>query len=83
MGKKAFWKSKTFWGAVLSAAVTLWEYVAVPVFGLPHVPQELFGILNALGITVVIYGRAKADRPLGVRDEKPPYDVDYTRTRTR
>jgi len=72
MGKKAFWRSKTFWGAVLSAVVTLWEYVAVPLFGAPHVPRELFGLLNALGITVVVYGRAVATQPLGVRDEPAP-----------
>ncbi len=68
MEKKAFWKSRTFWGAVISALATIWEYVVVPAFGAPHIPEQVFAVLQMLGISVVVYGRAVADKPLGLSD---------------
>ena len=72
--KKAFWKSKTFWGMVVTAIVLFYQALEQAV-GLPPIPDEVLKLLGAAGLLLVGYGRAVADKPLGLSD--------YGRTRTR
>jgi len=72
--KKAFWKSKTFWGMVITAVVLFYQALQ-QAFGLPPLPDDLLKMLGAAGLLLVGYGRAVADRPLGL--------TDYSRARTR
>ncbi|NCD17746.1 MAG: hypothetical protein EOL91_10655 [Actinobacteria bacterium] len=56
MEKKEWWKSKTVWSGLV--AVLLAAYAtAASQFGLPPVPEWMFGILGALGI----YSRSVAN----------------------
>jgi hypothetical protein len=55
MDNKKWWQSKTVWAGVV--AVILAAYgTAASQFGLPPIPEWVFGILGALGI----YGRTTA-----------------------
>jgi len=72
--KKAFWKSKTFWGMVVTAIVLFYQAME-QAFALPPIPDEVLKLLGAAGLLLVGYGRAVADKPLGLSD--------YGRARTR
>jgi len=64
--QKAFWKSKTFWGAFLLVFVNIYEGWLVPTFGLPHLPQEFYVLMNAFGFTLNMYGRKTASTDIGL-----------------
>jgi len=72
--KKAFWKSKTFWGMVVTAIVLFYQALE-QALGLPPIPDEVLKLLGAAGLLLVGYGRVVADKPLGLSD--------YSRARTR
>jgi hypothetical protein len=58
--KKPWWQSKTVWAGV--ATVILVAYTEAGVFfGLPPVPEFVYGILGVLGI----YGRVTAKAEVG------------------
>lgn len=80
---KPFWKSKTFWAALLTGVIGLWNSLA-PETGLPPVPEWVLVVLAALGL----YGRATAQGPLslgGGSDAKTSSDshTDSGRSRLR
>jgi hypothetical protein len=60
-GGKTWWKSKTIWGAIVTAVVSAYMVVQ-PVFGWPVIPDWLFAVLEGLGLTVVINGRLTASK---------------------
>lgn len=63
---KAFWKSKTLWGAVL----TVLGMVGLPIDG---IKEELLQIadlvVQIIGLIMVVIGRVKADKPLSITDK--------------
>jgi len=72
---KAFWKSKTFWGAIIAALpVPAAPLIAVAVQALPDfgttaaaedpIVTVIQGFISILGAVIVIYGRYKADMPI-------------------
>lgn len=52
---KKWWKSKAVWAGVIAVALAGYN-TAVAQFGLPPVPDFVYGILAALGV----YGRVDA-----------------------
>ena len=67
MERKPWYLSKTFWSLLITALVTFWDAVRLAVPGLPDIPPEVRHWLQALGLLGAAYGRAVADRPLGLR----------------
>jgi hypothetical protein len=57
---KSFWKSKGFWGAVVTTLLTAWNTMGVDQFGLPAVPEFVYAILAGWGL----YARVVAEGPL-------------------
>ena len=55
MDKKAWFKSKAIWAGVITVLVASYNAASAQ-FGLPPIPDFVFGILAALGI----YGRVSA-----------------------
>lgn len=53
--KKAWWQSKTVWSGVIAVALAAYSTASAE-FGLPPVPEYLYGVLGALGV----YGRVTA-----------------------
>ena len=75
---KAFWKSKTFWGAIIAALpIPAAPIIAVAVQALPDIGTTastedpvvtlVQGAISILGAVIVIYGRYKADMPITFR----------------
>lgn len=71
---KPFWKSKTFWGAVIAALpVPGAPVIAAAVSAIPgvetveSVPPELQAIIAGLGALLAIYGRFKATGQLTLK----------------
>ena len=58
MGKK-WYLSKTVWAGVIAVAIAAYNTAATQ-FGLPAIPEFVYGILGALGV----YGRTTATGPL-------------------
>jgi len=62
---KPFWKSKTFWGAVVAAVPGIGPVAApivaavIPAVNTVDVPIELQAIVAAIGAILAIYGRWK------------------------
>ncbi|MCA1800624.1 MAG: hypothetical protein LC650_04970 [Actinobacteria bacterium] len=56
---KVWWRSKTVWSAIVAILVAAYNTASVQ-FGLPAIPDFVFGILGALGI----YARGVADTKL-------------------
>lgn len=52
---KSWFQSKTIWSGAVAVGVAAWN-AASQEFGVPPIPDYVFGILGALGI----YGRASA-----------------------
>lgn len=53
---KSWWQSKTVWAGVVAVALAAYNAASVN-FGLPPVPEWVYGILGAVGV----YGRVSAD----------------------
>jgi hypothetical protein len=53
---KAWYSSKTIWSMVFAVLIVAWNEAVVVGFGLPPIPEWVYGILAAFGI----YGRASA-----------------------
>lgn len=64
MPPKPWWHSRTVWAVVGLVAMELWGYVAT-INGWPEPPSGVRMLLDGLLGVGAIYGRAKADRPLG------------------
>lgn len=56
MDNKKWWQSKTVWAGVVAVILAAYGTAAAQ-FGLPPIPEWVFGILGALGV----YGRATAN----------------------
>lgn len=59
---KPFWKSKTFWAMVVTAAVGIYESMRQGGYPLPELPGIVITILAGLGL----YGRFVAHEPLSI-----------------
>ncbi len=55
MDSKNWWKSKTVWAGIIAVFVAAYNSASAQ-FGLPGIPDFVFGILGALGV----YGRTTA-----------------------
>ena len=53
MEKKSWYKSKTIWASIITALIVAYNTVG-PNFGLPVLPEFVYGALAALGL----YGRS-------------------------
>lgn len=62
---KAWWQSKTIWAGILAILMAAYN-TASTTFGLPPVPEWVYGILGALGV----YGRATATSSVGTSGGK-------------
>ncbi len=60
--KKEFWKSKGFWGAVVTVLVVAYNTIGVNHFKTPELPEFVYSLLAAFGL----YARVVADSPLGL-----------------
>ena len=64
---KPWYKSKTVWACIITIAVSVWDNAIVPEVAasleitLPTIPSWIFALLGTLGL----YGRVKADSPIG------------------
>lgn len=59
IGIKSWWQSKTIWAGIIAVLLAAYGTAAAQ-FGLPPVPEFVYGILGALGI----YGRSVATREI-------------------
>lgn len=57
---KAWWQSKTIWAGLATVALVAYSEASL-FFGLPPVPEFVYGILGVLGV----YGRVTAKVPVG------------------
>ena len=64
---KSWWQSKTIWGTLITSGSLLANNFGIPVPG-----EVSTGLLDAVpaatglaGTVLAVYGRAKADRPIG------------------
>lgn len=64
MNAKPWYLSKTFWGLIVTAVVTFWDALRIAIPGLPDIPPEVRGWLQALGLLGAAYGRAVAKEPV-------------------
>lgn len=63
---KAFWKSKTLWGALLTVA----GMAGLPVDGIKEEILQIIDLVTQIvGLVMVVYGRFKADAPLALTDK--------------
>ena len=58
-GTKKWWTSKTVWAGIVSALIVAYNSLSGS-FGLPSIPEYIYGILAAFGI----YSRATATTTL-------------------
>ena len=64
---KPWFKSKAVWAGIITVCVTVWDNALVPACAehlniiIPHIPTWIYGLLGTLGV----YGRVKADSPIG------------------
>jgi hypothetical protein len=56
---KKWWQSKAVWAGVVAVALAAYN-TAVAQFGLPPIPDFVYGILAALGV----YGRVAASKEI-------------------
>jgi hypothetical protein len=56
---KKWFQSKTVWAGIVAVIIAAYNSASSQ-FGLPAIPEYVYGILGALGI----YGRATANGPL-------------------
>ena len=54
--KKKAWLSKTFWAAILFVAVSSYNAIS-ETYGTPAIPNEVYGVLTALGLWGVRTGK--------------------------
>jgi len=81
---KPFWRSKTFWGLVVTAAVLFYNALRQAYPSLPPIPEQVLQMLAAAGLLLAGYGRAVADRPLTLGHDEPAItQADLDRARTR
>jgi len=60
MGKKKWYRSKTVWTSVVTVVLATYNSASVQ-FGLPAVPEFVYGILAAFGV----YSRVTATTKIG------------------
>ena len=58
---KPWYLSKTFWSLIFTALITFWDALRIAIPGLPEIPAEVRGWLQALGLLGAAYGRTVAD----------------------
>lgn len=57
---KSWWKSKTIWSGIIAVGLAAYNTASAQ-FGLPVVPEYVYGVLGALGV----YGRVTANSVVG------------------
>lgn len=66
MQKVPFWRSKRFWGLVITALFSFWDALRMIWPWLPEIPKETLSVLQLFGISVATYGSAVARGPWSV-----------------
>lgn len=67
-GRKAFWKSKGFLGPLAALVAILVQENGGPEIDQDQLVQTILNGIEYIGIGMGIYGRATANKKLGVKD---------------